>query len=306
MAPLDIQSRLFKIVKNKIAGKDHLGHALSEILCISIDAVYRRYRGETALTIQETQKICAHFKISMDHLLETPSSHVGFDYNSFDSFDVHLESYLGGILNSIRQIKGLTRAQILMTVNNGHIFQLMNFPQLVRFRLFFWAKTHLKFKEYEHLKFKHEKINQKQFNLGKEVLQLYNSIESIEIIDYDFLRGFLRQIYYYYQSYLFEDPNYAVFLCERVQMLINHLKEQAIHGKKFIYGTQRPEFGNDISFFLNETSNNDSTIYYTSKEARGIFITHNILNYLHTNDEKYVGDTLQSMQRELKNSIKSA
>ena len=45
----DLQTTLFDIVKGKIAGKDSLGMALSDVLSISQDAVYRRLRGETAV-----------------------------------------------------------------------------------------------------------------------------------------------------------------------------------------------------------------------------------------------------------------
>jgi hypothetical protein len=53
----DIQTTLFDIVKSKIAGKDSLGMALSDVLSISQDAVYRRLRGETALTINDKKDL---------------------------------------------------------------------------------------------------------------------------------------------------------------------------------------------------------------------------------------------------------
>jgi hypothetical protein len=300
----DIQKAIFNLIKQRIAGTENIGNVLSEVLSISSDAVYRRYRGETPLTIHETQKICNHFNISFDNLLESGDGFVLFDYSPFKSFDIHLDSYLEGILESVQRISNLKDAKILMSVNNGHIFQLMNFPQLVRFRLFFWAKTHLQIKKYEQLKFKHEKVNPHSFDLGKKILSSYNKIPSTEILDFEFMRGFLRQILFYFQSHLFDDPNYALFLCERVQLFIAHLKEQAEKGQKFIFGTSHPAFGNDVEFFLNETNNNDSTIHYSSKEAEGIFIGHNVLNYIHTSDSTYVSDTNQSLQRELKNSSK--
>ena len=300
----DIQKAIFNLIKQKIVGTENVGTVLSEVLSISSDAVYRRYRGETPLTIQETQKICKHFNISFDNLLESGDGFVLFDYSPFKSFDVHLESYLEGILESVQRISSLKDAKILMSVNNGHIFQLMNFPQLVRFRLFFWAKTHLQIEDYRSQKFKHEKVSPRSFELGKKILSSYNKIPSTEILDFEFMRGFLRQILFYFQSHLFEDPNYAIFLCERVQLMISHLKNQAEKGQKFIFGTSHPAFGNDVDFFLNETNNNDSTIHYHSKNMEGIFIGHNVLNYIHTTDSTYVSDTKQSLQRELKNSSK--
>jgi hypothetical protein len=54
--------------------------------------------------------------------------------------------------------------------------------------------------------------------------------------------------------------------------------------------------------YLNETINPDNTFYYSSKEIKGIFITHNVLNYLQTSDPNYIADTKQIIDKQLANS----
>lgn len=297
-----IQQDLFKIIKLKLVGKDPLGIALADILHISPDAVYRRYRGETILTIDEVQRLCKHFDISIDLLMQNTNGKAVFNYNPLNSYDFRLESYLEGILNSLRHLKSLSNPHFIMSVSNNHIFQLINFPQLARFRLFFWAKTHLLVPEYQNVKYFHEKTSEKAFALGEEILELYTSIPSIEIFDPELMRGFLRQILYYYKAHLFEDPSDALFLCDRMLLLSKHLNNQAEIGKKFIFGKEIPAEGNKFQMYLNETINTDSTIYYSSKESNGIFLTHNIMNYLQTVDEKYVADSKQIIDKQLANS----
>ncbi len=297
-----IQQDLFKIIKLKLVGKDPLGIALADILHISPDAVYRRYRGDTILTIDEVQRLCKHFDISIDLLMQNTNGKAVFNYNPLNSYDFRLESYLEGILNSLRHLKTLSNPHFIMSVSNNHIFQLINFPQLARFRLFFWAKTHLLVPEYQNVKYFHEKTSEKAFALGEEILQLYTSIPSIEIFDPELMRGFLRQILYYYKAHLFEDPSDALFLCDRMLLFSKHLNNQADIGKKFIFGKEIPAEGNKFQMYLNETINTDSTIYYSSKESNGIFLTHNIMNYLQTVDEKYVADSKQIIDKQLANS----
>jgi hypothetical protein len=298
----DIQSQLFQLVKLRIAGNDTIGHALSEVLSISSDAVYRRYRGETALTIQEVKKICIHYNISFDDLMAVSYNRVTFTYSPLNTYDFKLESYLEGILNALKQLKQLDQPEIIISVNNTPLFQVLNFPQLVRFRLYFWAKTHLQIEAYEGQLFRHEKPSEKAFHLGKEILSLYNSIPSTEIYDFELMRGFLRQILYYFQGHMFEDPEYALFLCDRMLLLSEHLKKQAACGKKYIYGTSAPAHGNGFHMYLNETINTDSTFLYRAKERNGLFITHNIMNYLQTNDTNYVADTQQIIDKQIANS----
>lgn len=298
----DIQTILFQLLKQKIAGEESIGNALSDVLSISPDAVYRRLRNETPLTIQEVKKICNHYNISFDALCEIGEGKVVFSYPPLNTFDFSLESYLEGILNALQKLKKLSDAEIILSVNNIQFFQLMNFPHLVRFKLYFWAKTHLQIGAYKDLPFKHEKTSDTAFSLGKEILQIYNAIPSKEIYDPEFMRGFLRQIHYYYKAHLFDDPEYALFLFDRMLMLSSHLKEQASCGKKFMFGTQAPANGNSFEMYLNETINSDATFYFSSNELKGVYLTHNIMNYLETTNENYVADSKLIIDKQLANS----
>ncbi len=298
----DIQTTLFQILKQKIAGEESIGNALSDLLSISPDAAYRRFRNETPLTIQEVKKICTHYTISFDALCEIGEGKVVFSYPPLNTFDFSLESYLEGILLAFQKLKSLSAPEIILSVNNVHFFQLLNFPQLVRFKLYFWAKTHLQIPDYKNQAFKHEKTSENAFALGKEILQIYNSIPSKEIYDFDFMRGFLRQIQYYYKAHLFEDPEYALFLYDRILLMSSHLREQAAGGKKFMFGTQAPASGNNFEMYLNETINSDVTFYYQSKEYQGLYLTHNVMNYLETTNENYVSDSRMIIDKQLANS----
>lgn len=302
MMKQDIQTTLFQLIKQKNAGEDSLGNVLSDVLSISSDAVYRRLRNETALTIQEVKKLCVHYNISFDALCATGDGKVVFSYPPLATFDFGLESYLEGILQAFHKLKQLSGGEIILSVNNIQFFQLLNFPQLMRFKLYFWAKTHLQMEEYKDQQFKHEKTSDTAFSLGMEILQIYNSIPSKEIYDPEFMRGFLRQIHYYYTSHLFEDPSYALFLHDRILLLSSHLEAQANCGKKFMYGTQAPANGNNFEMYLNETINSDATFYYKGKELQGVYLTHNLMNYLETTDENYVNDSKLIIDKQLANS----
>ena len=155
---------------------------------------------------------------------------------------------------------------------------------------------------YQAEKFKHEKTTDGAFTLGKEILQRYNSIPSKEIYDPEFMRGFLRQVHYYFKAHLFEDPEYALFLHDRLILLSQHLQAQAIAGQKFMFGTEPPHSGNLFEMYFNETINSDGTFYYSTEKGKGVYLTHNIMNYLETSQEAYVGDTKLILDRQLMNS----
>lgn len=297
-----IQAKLFEVIKQSLKEDESIGAVVSEILSLSTDAVYRRMRQETLMTIEEVRKLCMHFNISFDALIELQEGAALFSYLQLNKGEFTIEKYLEGILEGLSRLRTINDAQLYFSINNVHFFQALNFPQLVRFRLFYWAKTHLLMPAFKDKKFKHEKISNDAFNLGKEILQAYNRIPSVEIVDHELMRGFLRQVLYYLESDFFEDPTYAIFLADRVQLWLEHYKQQALLGKKFIYGNPPPAAGSDLVLYLNDTINMDTTFYYEGAKTKGVYLTHNIMNYLHTVEEDYVRDSFGILECQIANS----
>jgi hypothetical protein len=191
---------------------------------------------------------------------------------------------------------------MILTIKDTPLFQFLNFPHLLRFKLYFWAKSFLNVEEYKNERFGHRKISEKTFQTGREILQIYNAIPSKEIYDFEYMRGFVRQIQYYLDAYLFEDPNYALKLLNDMEKLLQHMKEQVTLGKKFMYGTEPPASGNSFEVYLNQTIITDSSYFYQSDTQRGLYITHNMMNYLHTTDKQYVHESDQILSKLLENS----
>ena len=69
-----------------------------------------------------------------------------------------------------------------------------------------------------------------------------------------------------------------------------------------MYGTQAPFSGNDFEMYYNETINPDSTYCFKSKEKSGLYLTHNMMNYLQTTNEEYVQETDQIVDKLMANS----
>ena len=228
---------------------------------------------------------------------------VTFEYSSTKSYDFSLEGYLADLLEAFKKLEQTTNPEIILTANNLSIFQLLNFPHLVRFRLYFWAKTHLQVPEYQNVLFEHEKITENAYNIGWEILQHYNRIPTTECYDPNFLKGLLRHIHYYASAHYFKDPNYAYRLIDEVKMMADHIKEQAKIGQKFVFRKENPPAeGDNFKVYVNDTVNSENTFYYTSEEAEGIYLAHNYMNYLHTNDKNYTKETKEILDKQLANS----
>ena len=298
----DHQATIFALIKQKMNPKDSLGQVVGEVLSLSSDAVYRRYRGETHLTIFELEKLSKAFSFSLDSIFGMNKNMVLFNFKPLDQFDFSMDVYLQDMLDNVKALKAQKNPELILTIDNTPFLQLLNYPHLIRFKLFFWAKTYLRLKEYENIDFGYEKISSKTFDTGLELLKTYNSIPSKEIYDPELLRGYAREIYYYYHSRLIKDADYALYLLEVLDRFLDHLKAQATAGKKFVSKSNPPASGNDFEMYFNETNNGNSSIFYKSDAGQGLYISHNMLNYVHTTDKTYLEDSNNFIKKQLDNS----
>lgn len=298
----DCQKAIFEIIKQQNQGQEALGTLVGDILSISQDAVYRRFRGETHLTIFELQKLCKHFNISLDSLFEINENKVIFEYQPLIEYDFSMDLYLKSMRWALTALSRQKDPELTILVNNTPILQLMNYPHLVRFKLFFWAKTYLRVPEYRNQKFKYDKISPESFNIGFESMKMYNSIPSREVYDPELLSGFAREVYYYYEAQQFEDPNYAIYMFELLGRFVDHLQAQAKVGKKYAPNMEPPTTGSEFEMYLNETLNGNTTILYKTSDFEGAYLGHNLLNFLHTTDSAYVADTKSILDKQMANS----
>jgi hypothetical protein len=101
----DHQAAIFENIKRRIGAEDSLGNVVGDVLSISQDAVYRRFRGETLLTIYELEKLCKHFNISLDSLFDINKDTVLFDFSPLKEYEFSMATYLQNILDGLHLIK---------------------------------------------------------------------------------------------------------------------------------------------------------------------------------------------------------
>lgn len=298
----DIQEQLLDGVRMQLSEGDKLVDALRHTLHLSLDAVYRRIRGEVPFSIFETKTICEKFNLSFDNYGSYKKGKVNFLYTPLNAIGLNFTNYLEGIRDSLKQAKQLSDVEILMCVNDTPLFQIFNLPHITRFKFFFWAKTYLGIEAYADEKFKREKIDKRTLSLGIEAHNIYNSIPTTEIYGPETLRGTLRQIQYYFDSKQFEDPSYALELLDNLSQLCAHMKRQCESGRKFAYGNEPPSSGNEFHMYSNDTYIADNTYLINWSGGDAVYFSHNIMNYLNTTDAYYIAESKFVLDKLKKNS----
>jgi len=138
---MELQRHLFDIVKAQI-GKLNVAVQVSEILNISEDAAYRRIRGEKELSFTELEKICLHFNIPLDKLINTPARYRILPYhfynqNYFDMEDMDLRMS-GDYVTAIKAATKDKYSEYGFATNTMTLHTRTLYPPLFKFFILKW------------------------------------------------------------------------------------------------------------------------------------------------------------------------
>ena len=73
-----MQQQFFSMLKNSLPAHISLADELSEKMGLSYDSIYRRMRGEKALSMAELKMLCKHYNISLDQVMGLETDTVVF------------------------------------------------------------------------------------------------------------------------------------------------------------------------------------------------------------------------------------
>lgn len=301
---MDIQNRLLEQLKAKLPHDASLGKVLMDELDLSRDSAYRRARGETALKPEEIQLLCQKFDLSIDKIIGVSGKSVTFQYNPIQRSEFSFEQYLNGIMEGYKRMASQRSQELFMSNLDLIIFQLLNSPALIRFKLLYFAKCYLKIPALENVKYYKGWKGEIADDQLQHMLQFYIRIKSTEVIGFDAGKGLIREIVSFYELGYFESANDALYLIEELSGLIQHIKEQATLGRKFIKGQPVITDDGNFSLYLHQTYIQDNTIISETNAYRMLYITHNMLNYLYTIDQDYVNKSFAVFQSMLKSCVK--
>ncbi|MEM6766791.1 MAG: helix-turn-helix domain-containing protein [Bacteroidota bacterium] len=285
-APL--QRMLFDKMKGNFPPHLSLVDEVSYTLDISTDSAYRRIRGEKILDLGEIKKLCKKYRISMDTLFQVSDNQLMFSHVKVDDGHFKVKAYLEMLLERARTFHTTQDSEMIVIANDITIFQLLQFPELAAFKLFFWQKSSLGFDGFKDQQFSLEDIDETVLNLSKQIVREYNKISTIEIVGIDAVESFLRQIHYYLELGYFKKDSDALVILEKIEELVSHFRKEAEVGYKFNHGTENPSGARgNFTMYYNELFVIDGIVMVAVGSQKYTYIGTGPLNFIWTADEKF-------------------
>lgn len=301
----EIQARLIQAIENRIDEGKNLGTELITALEINKDAVYRRIRLQSDLTLADLKKIRDYFNISIDAIIGEGENGVVYENMHYSNGKFNTAQYLKVIHDNLAYLNQLEDVKLTITINNTHFLSLFNFPDLLRFKLFFWMRNYYGLQELKQLKFEDFVFEKQDLKTISKIADLYNNIPSVELYDAEMFRGLAREIYFYHKSNEILESNTTSDLYQSLQLLCNHLEKQAEKAYKFQIGKKVVKTKhNQLEVYYNEILNAMAVFHYSNKKSEGLFITQNFLNPSLTTNKIQTLETKKVLDNMIANSVK--
>ncbi|MDH5366913.1 MAG: hypothetical protein OEW67_08005 [Cyclobacteriaceae bacterium] len=207
---------------------------LADLLGVTLDAAYRRIRGTTPIIFSEIHKICLHYNLSFDSVINYEGRSFPFQFNPMFKDDFEILQYLEEMERQLDRLSQSDDSKILLTAMDLPYFRQFGFKSLKRFKLFFWQRSVLNLEEFKHLKFDANDYNEAYEEVTNKIYVNYHNFKSTEIWAPETLDSTLKQIEYYLESGLFKSKESAHMICDDLEELLSKLEREAMIAKKII------------------------------------------------------------------------
>ena len=298
----ELQKLLFQQIKNKIPANISFAEEIAQVLNISTDSAYRRIRGEKTVSFEELQRLCIKFQLSLDQMLHTNSNATMFFGSWVDSEGFDFSKYLKDWADNLERINSAGNKMLYYDAKDIPLFHHYQFDQLSKFKFFFWMRTILSYKEFLKIQFEDIGSIDQLHETGMRIIKIYNEIPSAEIWTFETINSTLRQIEYYKESGIFRKKESVHILYDQVESLVDHIKDQASHGEKYLIGQKPSGTVSNYRLFFNEVSTGHNTVLTETDGVPTVFLNHGVMNYLITRDAKFCEYTKQSLENTMRKS----
>ncbi len=303
MNAAELQIDFLQQIRGRLPSHLSLVDAIAEQLNLSNDSAYRRIRGEKHLTFDEIQILASHFKISLDSFLHLQNESLIFWGKNIDRHTFDFENYLQGIVRQLEYFIPSTEKQMFYLNKDIPIFHHFMFPELAAFKCYFWSRYDLDYPKYNKNQFLIEDYIDIFNKTGKRISELYLQIPSVEIWNLDCINTTIRQIEYYTETRIFKSQQDIETVYDCLEKLVNQIETQVEYGFKFAPGKPEPENKAKYSVYINDFILGDNTIAVELDGEKMVFLNHNVINYIMTNNKEFINYTFETLKILLRKSM---
>lgn len=284
MAESNPQIDILQSIVHQLGDTSQVKTELSDLLGRKKDGLYRRLKGETILSADEWFNIISHYQLDPDKLLAGKNDQYVFTFNNKTAYISKPEQYLQGIAGHLQGFMAGDNPEVLYASEEIPIFNYLFFPKILAFKFFIYGRTTWQFEELKDRKFTFDIFSEDFLELARQVGAGYVKVNSRELWRLNIVNNTLNQLEFIAETEQFDDLKEALEICDDLSLLVQHMKNMARKGKKFIPGTNPGPENGDFTLFFNEFAATNNTIITKNNQGQALYTTLRHPNFLKSTD----------------------
>lgn len=298
------QVEFLQFVQNRIPHHLNLVDSLGALLGIGSDSIYRRLRGETALSFEEAQLIASHFGVSLDAIGIDALNRVDFDAGHPIESAADYAHYSQRLVSRMLQIEqGNKPSHMFYLAQDFPLFYIYLFPQITRLKSYYWGRSILALPEFQHVSFGQYTIPKERSEVGLGVIRSYSHLDSSEVWTSQSFLGTLKQIQYCWDTGLISELAEALAILKEMDDLVEVIRTQSEAGKK-LNPLTRQATGAAFHLFITELNVGNNAVFLDRGDTKHTFLSFNTFNFIETTNRAFNRQTEKWIHQLVRKSSK--
>ena len=297
------QVEFLKLVQQRIPEHLNAVETLSVVLGIGNDSTYRRLRGETALTYEESFRLADHFGLSLDSVGIDALKRVDFDagmpIEGIDDYEAHSKRIMDRMLRFEHYGND---SHMYYFALDFPLFYIYQYPSLLRLKSFYWGKSILGLPEMVDLTYNDYEITEERNKRDLNIMRSYSRIPSTEIWTNTSYVATLKQLQYCWETGTINKQKDALDILNELEALLEVMRIQSDTGKK-INPITGESTGADFHWYISELSVGNNAVHIRSENNSHTFLSFNTFNFIETSNAAFNKQTKNWLDNFLKRSL---
>ena len=265
------QEQLLHHLQNSLAKNESLIDAVAIALEISYDAAHRRVSLKSKFSLSESILLAKYYNLSLDRLFETTDANfITVEKTKNISSEEELTIYLEESYESLIQMLNRKDCSIIYSAKDIPLFYTISGNVLSNFKMYVWLK--LLDPKFKNKNFEDFTPSISLSNAGKQLGNLYNNINTVEIWDITTINSTLKQIHYYFKAGQIITET-ALEICVELKQLILNLADK-LNNKEA-----------QFSVYYNELHLMNNHVMVSTPNSQIMYIPFTLLSYYKTTDK---------------------
>lgn len=284
------QQLFLERLATRFASRSALVQEVAKVLHVGRDAVYRRLRGDTALTADEMMLLAEVFKLRIQlggpqHGRVPSLRYPNGRHSMRDEFDhfIHLQLRL----NEMKKLPGVS---FDFASPELPMYYELSMPTLRSFKIFMFGITSWNLQKWKGLDFSPDLISEALHGIVEQTIYDHYAVPARELWSISILDVTLRQVNYLAQVGRFADREDIHRIYDELLTIIDHLEHMVRSGKRFPMGTEPTDDSSAFRVYHNELSNTSNVVLVKSETSNVLFTTLVTPNYVASANPSLYGE----------------